>query len=97
MSAGILRISETSGKKSAEPNSPAPSVDRLSVTFADVEDDEPEKETENEVTVPEPTGQEPMTEELAEEAIEVFGEDVVATLGEFINRDMILSLGHLHF
>ena len=84
MSAGILRTSETSGKKSAEPNSPAPSVDRLSVTFADVEDDEPEKDTENieSKEIPEQAAQELMSEELTEEAMEVFGEDVVATLGE---------------
>ena len=87
MSAGILRTSpaergrkKSGGGQSAEPTSPAPSVDRLSVTFADIEnqkEDNPEKVE----TLPQPDSGE-VNAELTVEAIEVLGADVVATLGQ---------------
>ena len=86
MSAGILRTSEAAerGRKksvSAEPTSPAPSVDRLSVTFADIEnqiEDPPEKVE----TLPKLDSGEEVNAQLTVEAIEVLGADVVATLGQ---------------
>ena len=98
MSAGILRTNESGSirKKSgsAEPTSPAPSVDRLSVTFADLDDSKEDSEqVEKKVEGEKSEGAE-MNPELTVEAIEVLGADVVATLGEPTEEytDSILEL-----
>ena len=98
MSAGILRTNESGSirKKSgsAEPTSPAPSVDRLSVTFADLDDSKEDPEQVEKKVEEEKSEAAEMNPELTVEAIEVLGADVVATLGEPTEEytDSILEL-----
>ena len=98
MSAGILRTNESGSirKKSgsAEPTSPAPSVDRLSVTFADLDDSKEDSEQVEKKVEEEKSEAAEMNPELTVEAIEVLGADVVATLGEPTEEytDSILEL-----
>lgn len=98
MSAGILRTNESGSirKKSgsAEPTSPAPSVDRLSVTFADLDDSKEDSEQVEKKVEGEKSEAAEMNPELTVEAIEVLGADVVATLGEPTEEytDSILEL-----